>query len=87
MLPKRNTQENRAIIDYDSPMICGTRGVSYCSRAAGKVRSEGVELEARGQLTQGWQVSGGYTWNKGATGGIWLPVSTRQFSSRRPTMR
>ena len=57
----RTEQENRAVEDYDSPMVCDGW---YCSRAAGKVRSEGVEIEAHGELAQGWQVSGGYTYGR-----------------------
>ncbi|MCV2216316.1 TonB-dependent siderophore receptor [Thauera sp. Sel9] len=57
----RVDQKNRAVTDYDSPMLCGGW---YCSRAAGKVRSQGVELEAHGTLARGWQLSGGYTYNR-----------------------
>ncbi|WP_309565749.1 TonB-dependent siderophore receptor [Methylobacillus flagellatus] len=57
----RVDQKNRAVIDYDAPMICGG---SYCSRSAGKVRSEGFEIEAHGLVASGWQVSGGYTYNR-----------------------
>nr|WP_286206702.1 TonB-dependent receptor [Thauera linaloolentis] len=57
----RVDQENRAITDYESPMLCGGW---YCSRAAGKVRSQGVELEAHGTLARGWQLSGGYTYSR-----------------------
>lgn len=57
----RVEQNDRAVTDYDSPMVCDGW---YCSRAAGKVRSEGFELEAHGELAQGWQVSGGYTYNR-----------------------
>lgn len=57
----RVDQENRAITDYDSPMLCNGW---YCSRAAGKVRSQGFELEAHGTLARGWQLSGGYTYNR-----------------------
>ncbi|MFT4160774.1 TonB-dependent siderophore receptor, partial [Shinella sp.] len=58
----RIDQKNRAVDDEDSPLICGSSGNSTCSRAAGKVRSEGIELEAHGQLARGWQISGGYTY-------------------------
>lgn len=57
----RIDQENRAITDYDAPMVCNGW---YCSRAAGKVRSEGFELEAHGELISGLQISGGYTYNR-----------------------
>src|SRR5690606_9467279 len=55
----RTEQKNRAVTDYTSPMVCDGW---YCSRAAGKVRSEGVEIEAHGELAKGWQISGGYTY-------------------------
>src|SRR5690606_4479901 len=32
--------------------------------AAGEVRSEGFELEAHGEVLPGWQISGGYTYNR-----------------------
>ncbi|MFV0455743.1 MAG: TonB-dependent receptor domain-containing protein, partial [Pseudomonas sp.] len=57
----RVEQNDRAVTDYDSPMVCDGW---YCSRAAGKVRSEGFEVEAHGELVQGWQISGGYTYNR-----------------------
>ncbi|THF63385.1 TonB-dependent siderophore receptor [Pseudothauera rhizosphaerae] len=60
----RIDQENRAVTDLVSPPVCGDSGTNRCSRAAGKVRSEGVELEAHGKLAAGWQVTGGYTYNR-----------------------
>lgn len=60
----RVDQKNRAVRDDDAPMVCGNGGNGYCSRAAGKVRSEGIEMEAHGQLARGWQVSGGYTYSR-----------------------
>lgn len=57
----RTEQKNRAVTDYDSPMVCDGW---YCSRAAGEVRSEGVEIEAHGELAKGWQISGGYTYSR-----------------------
>lgn len=59
----RVDQKNRAVTDIDSPRVCGG-GTSPCSRAAGKVRSEGFELEANGEIFRGWQISGGYTYNR-----------------------
>lgn len=53
----RVEQENRAVTDYDSPKICGGGGTSFCSRSAGKVKTEGFELEAHGELVQGLQIS------------------------------
>lgn len=57
----RTEQKNRAVTDYTSPMVCDGW---YCSRAAGKVRSEGIEIEAHGELAKGWQISGGYTYGR-----------------------
>lgn len=60
----RVDQQNRAVSDYDAPRICGSTGTDWCSKAAGEVRSEGLDLEAHGQLARGWQISGGYTYNR-----------------------
>ncbi|THF67044.1 TonB-dependent siderophore receptor [Pseudothauera nasutitermitis] len=60
----RIDQKNRAVTDTSAPMVCGSAGTSACSRAAGEVRSEGWELEAHGQLSSNWQISGGYTYNR-----------------------
>ncbi|MFC3598732.1 TonB-dependent receptor domain-containing protein [Sphingobium scionense] len=35
-----------------------------CSRAAGKVRSQGVEIDINGSPLKGWDVSLGYTYNQ-----------------------
>ena len=34
----------------------------YCSRASGKVRSQGVDMEVSGALTENWQAMVGYTY-------------------------
>lgn len=60
----RVDQRNRGVTDYDAPKICGSGGTSYCSRAAGEVRTEGLEMEAHGELVKGLQVSGGYTYSR-----------------------
>lgn len=60
----RIDQKNRAVRDDDAPMVCGSGGNGYCSRAAGKVRSEGIDLEVHGELVPGWQISGGYTYSR-----------------------
>ncbi len=60
----RIDQNNRAVTDYGSPKICGSGGASYCSKPAGKVRIEGFEIEAHGELARGLQVSGGYTYSR-----------------------
>jgi len=57
----RIDQKNRAVWD-GGPLTCGTGGNEQCARAAGKVRSQGVELEAHGNVAKGWQISGGYTY-------------------------
>lgn len=60
----RVDQNNRAVVDYSAPRVCGSGGASWCYKAAGKVRIEGVEVEAHGELLPGLQVSGGYTYNR-----------------------
>ncbi|WP_459742884.1 TonB-dependent siderophore receptor [Pseudomonas sp. 3A(2025)] len=54
----RIIQENRAI-DNGNPAC-----VVNCYEAAGKVRSQGVELEASGALSERWQVYTGYTFSR-----------------------
>lgn len=56
----RTEQKGRAVTDFESPRLCSG---SYCSRAAGKVRSEGIEIEAHGELTDNIQINAGYTYN------------------------
>lgn len=51
-------QKNRAVTDYDSGMVCDG---DYCSRAAGKVRSQGFETEISGELLPNWKLFAGYT--------------------------
>ncbi|MFP1952386.1 TonB-dependent siderophore receptor [Lonsdalea quercina] len=51
----RIIQANRAVEDTN----CLTS--EYCYRSQGKVRSQGVELEASGKLAEGWQLFAGYT--------------------------
>ncbi|MCB5190988.1 TonB-dependent receptor [Methylobacillus arboreus] len=60
----RVDQENRAVSDLTGPMVCGSSGAGVCSRAAGKVRTEGYEIEVHGELASGLQLSGGYTFNR-----------------------
>ena len=52
-------QTNRAMRDE---INCPTGGRLSCSRAAGEVESEGVDVQVSGQLAPGWQLTGGYTW-------------------------
>lgn len=54
----RILQENRGI-DNGNPAC-----VDNCNEAAGKVRSQGVELEASGALSERWQVYAGYTFSR-----------------------
>ncbi|SDF61776.1 MULTISPECIES: TonB-dependent receptor [unclassified Duganella] len=56
------SQENRAMSDRDGPSPCPSTGSTFCSRAAGKVESKGVEMEVSGELTPGWQMTAGYTY-------------------------
>ncbi|MBJ7222619.1 MULTISPECIES: TonB-dependent siderophore receptor [unclassified Brenneria] len=51
----RIIQANRAVADS------GCLTSDYCSRAEGKVRSQGVEMEVSGKLAEGWQLFAGYT--------------------------
>lgn len=54
----RIVQENRAI-DNDNPNC-----VTNCNEAAGKVRSQGWEMEASGALSDRWQLYAGYTFTR-----------------------
>jgi outer membrane receptor for ferric coprogen and ferric-rhodotorulic acid len=56
----RIDQTNRAVDDHAAGKVCNG---GYCSRAAGKVRSQGFETEISGELSRGWQIAGGYTYN------------------------
>jgi iron complex outermembrane receptor protein/outer membrane receptor for ferric coprogen and ferric-rhodotorulic acid len=56
----RIDQENRAVQDYEAGPVCDG---GYCSRAAGKVRSQGFEAEVSGEILPGLQVAAGYTFN------------------------
>lgn len=53
----RVDQENRAVQVFvaDCPQ-------SSCYEASGEVRSQGIDLELQGALTENWQVGGGYTY-------------------------
>lgn len=56
-------QENRATDDTSGPSPCPSSPTSmYCSRASGKVRSQGVDMEVSGALTENWQAMAGYTY-------------------------
>jgi hypothetical protein len=53
----RYDQENRAVTDVASGFACDDW---YCSTAAGKVRSQGVEAEISGEVLSGLQLFAGY---------------------------
>lgn len=56
----RYDHKNRSVTDYDNGFACDGW---YCSRAAGKVRSQGFEAEVSGEVIQGLQLFAGYTYN------------------------
>lgn len=47
----------------NQPVVDTGCGLITCYKAAGKVRSRGIELEASGALTERWQVAAGYTYS------------------------
>jgi len=55
----RINQKNRA--EQDLVNICQTSAT--CSRAAGELRSQGIDAEISGEIARGWQVFAGYTLN------------------------
>lgn len=59
----RMNQENRATRLEDQTQ-CATFGAVTCYEAAGKVRSQGIDLEIQGALTPSWQIGAGYTYTK-----------------------
>ena len=56
----RYDHKNRAVNDYDAGFACNGW---YCSRAAGKVRSQGVEAEISGEVVKGLELYAGYAYN------------------------
>ncbi|MCO8165750.1 TonB-dependent receptor [Pseudomonas sp. 21LCFQ010] len=61
----RMVQDNRSSIDPAYPNGgCPASVDGYCYINAGKVKSEGFELEANGELLPGWQAFAGYTYNE-----------------------
>lgn len=56
----RYNHKNRAVNDYDSGFACDGW---YCSRSSGRVRSQGVEAEASGEVLPGLELFAGYTYN------------------------
>ncbi|MGK5048366.1 TonB-dependent siderophore receptor [Janthinobacterium sp. GB4P2] len=55
----RYDQKNRAVTDYAADLACDGQ---YCSRASGKVRSQGLEAEVSGEVARGLQLSAGYAY-------------------------
>ncbi|MFY9962154.1 TonB-dependent siderophore receptor, partial [Pseudomonas sp.] len=53
-------QLNRAV-QVDDPVGCPKLD---CYDASGKVRSQGIDLELQGALTENWQVGAGYTYTR-----------------------
>jgi outer membrane receptor for ferric coprogen and ferric-rhodotorulic acid len=76
----RYDSNNRGVNDVDAGMICDGW---YCSKPAGKVRSQGIDAEISGEVARGLQVMAGYTYNtteflsdptnKGKTFSQWTP--------------
>lgn len=56
----RYDHKNRAVNDVASGYACDGW---YCSKASGKVRSQGIEAEASGEVLKDLQVMVGYTYN------------------------
>lgn len=59
----RVLERNKAIEDPDQAPICGMSGTSTCYYAAGKVRSQGMDVEMIGRLSPGWDINASYTYN------------------------
>ncbi len=60
----RTNQINRSIRDENSKGDCAFNGgEGYCNISAGKVISEGIETEVRGEITDNLNVILGYTYN------------------------
>ncbi|MFU8926129.1 TonB-dependent siderophore receptor [Acinetobacter puyangensis] len=57
----RIKQQNRAVRDEEN---CPTSGSISCSRAAGEVQSDGVDVQLTGAITPNWQIALGYTYVK-----------------------
>lgn len=56
----RVDQENRAVEVTDRTVCQADQATCY--DASGEVRSQGIDLELQGALTEHWQVGGGYTY-------------------------
>ncbi|PHV33462.1 TonB-dependent siderophore receptor [Janthinobacterium sp. BJB312] len=76
----RYDHKNRAVTDYAADLACDGQ---YCSRASGKVRSQGMEAEVSGEVARGLQLSAGYAYttttylndpdNQGKVFSTWTP--------------
>jgi iron complex outermembrane receptor protein/outer membrane receptor for ferric coprogen and ferric-rhodotorulic acid len=55
----RYDHKDRAVNDYAAGLACDDW---YCSRASGKVRSQGLEAEVSGEVARGLQLSAGYAY-------------------------
>lgn len=76
----RYEHKDRAVNDHAAGFACDGW---YCSRASGKVRSQGLEAEVAGEVARGLQLSAGYAYttttylddpdNKGEVFSTWTP--------------
>lgn len=53
----RVDQENRAV-----SVVVPNCPQASCSEASGEIRSQGIDIELQGALTENWQMGGGYTY-------------------------
>ncbi len=60
----RIEREGEAVDDPAYPPTDGERGLACCFLAQGEVISEGVDAEFSGELSTGWQLLLGYTYNR-----------------------
>ncbi|TRX73011.1 TonB-dependent siderophore receptor [Pseudomonas mangiferae] len=57
----RYAHENRAVLDVGGPTDCDGW---YCSKASGRVRSQGLEAQVSGEVLSGLQVMAGYVYTR-----------------------
>ena len=55
----RVDQENRAV-----EVVVPNCPQASCNTASGEIRSQGIDVELQGALTENWQVGGGYTYTR-----------------------
>lgn len=88
----RYDHRNRAVNDLDAGYACDGW---YCSKATGKVRSQGIEAELSGEVLPQLQLTAGYTYNtteyrsdpdlQGEVFSTWTPRNMlRVWASYRP---